>query len=251
MELFGPAYERRIVLFTDSNNFYQLKNDDKGRELLINSQVKVLDINKSDDFKNSFKILGGIAPTSEMMLVISPFDDLVYMEISEAKNLVALEKLGCTIQLSQYLGAKYIKILSGKIHDKETNQSIHFDGTYKGVKGDLDISKRELLNFKDKISLETTFNGGEPEYEIAKAFLIDKRIIGDVFLSKLLEMRNPVKTKSNPIKNFTQEICLTENLQNTLDIVAKLSIPLGFFSANYKTFVKEKTEISLTIQIDF
>jgi hypothetical protein len=251
MDNFGQPYERRIVLFSDDNNFYKLRNDNEGRKFLTNSQVRVIEMDKSGNFIHEFKILGGVLPTNEMMLVLSPFDDKTYMELAEAKSLIALDKLGSTIQLSQYLGAKFVKILSINIHDRESKKTLQFDAQYKMFKGDLDIAQKDILYLSNKITLETIFEGGEPQYELAKEYLFQKRLNGDVFLSNLLEFRNPEKTKSNPIKTYKQEIFVTENLQSTFELVAKLNFPLGFFSTNYKSFVQEKTEISLMMQIDF
>jgi len=251
MDNFGQPYERRIVLFSDDNNYYKLKNDNAGRKLLTNSQVRLVEMDKSGSFINDFKILNGILPTNEMMLVLSPFDDKTYMEISDAKSLIALDKLGSTIQLSQYLGAKFVKVLSINVHDRETKKSLQFDAQYQMFKGDLDLSQKEIMYLSNKITIETVFEGGEPQYELAKEYLYQKRLISDIFLSNLLEFRNPQKTKSNPIKTYKQEIFLTENLQSTFELVANLNFPVGFFSTNYKSFVKEKTEISLLVQIDF
>ena len=113
------------------------------------------------------------------------------------------------------------------------------------------MTQKDMLSLKNKIAIETSFAGGASQYDIALEFLKQKRLMGDIFLSNLLELRNPNLTNNNPIKTYNHTIILTEDLQSTFDLVASLQFPVGFFKTSYHSFVKEKTEISLKIQIDF
>ena len=251
MDNFGNPYERRVILFSDEKTLYQLQNDKSNRRFLTNPEIRVISINDSNSFLNQFKILGGVLPQNKMMLVLSPFDDATYIEMSEAKNKITLDKLGSTLRLCQLLGAKHIEILNVKIHDKETNQSISANVQDAPVSGNLNSKVNELHDLKNQIKLTTDFDGGDPNYEGAKYFLQQKRLEGDIFLSNLLEMRNQELVSSNPLQNITQEISMTENLQKTFDMVAEINFPVGYFDSNYKSVTKEKTEILLTIKIDF
>lgn len=248
---FGNSFERKVILFADSNTLYQLQNDNASKKILVNPELRVVNMDNSVDFLSNFRILGGILPSNNMMLVLSPFDDNTYIEISEAKNLITLDKLGNTMQLCQYLGASVIEILSIRIQDKKTDKSISFEGTSGTISGELNSKKTDISSLKNKIMLKTRFKGGEPDYETAKLFLKEKRLLGDVFLSKLLEMRNNNIVKNNQLQSITQEVCMTENLQNTFDLVSKINFPAGYFNTDYKSITEEKTEISLTIRIEF
>ena len=251
MDNFGKPYERRVIMFSDEKTLYQLKNDKSNRRFLTNSEIRIVSINDSNSFLNQFRILGGVLPQNNMMFVLSPFDDTTYIELSEAKNKIALDKLESTLRLCQLLGAKHIEILEVKIHDKETNQSIFTKGQYATVSGNLDSKVNELHNLKDQIELTTKFDGGKANYEEAKYFLQQKRLSGDIFLSNLLEMRNQELVSSNPLRNITRKISMTENLQKTFDMVAEINFPVGYFNFNYKSVTEEKTEILLTMKIDF
>lgn len=248
---FGNSFERKVILFADGNTVYRLQNDATNRIFLNNPELKVVVLSDSNDFVESFRILGGVLPSNNMMLVLSPFDDSTYIEISEAKNLIALDKLGNTIQLCQHLGASIIEILSIRIQDKKTNESIIFDGASGTISGELEARKTDINSLKNKITLKTKFEGGKPDYDNAKLFLTNKRLLGDIFLSRLLEMRNHNIIKNNPLESITQEVCMIESLQSTFDLVGRVNFPTGYFSADYKSITEEKTEISLTIKIVF
>lgn len=251
MDNFGESHERRVILFSNENTLYQLQNDKTNRRFLTNNEIKVVSTNNISSFLNQFRILGGGLPQNNMMLVLSPFDDITYVEVSEAKNQIALYKLFNIIQLCGLLGAKSVEILNIKIHEKESNESISTNLQYGVVKGSLNSKMNDLNNLKNQIKLTTNFNGSEPNYEEGKKFLQEKRLNGDVFLSNLLEMRNHNVVSSNPIKHITKEVCMTDNLQKTFDLVSKINFPVGYFETSYQSVTKEKTEIFLTIKIDF
>jgi hypothetical protein len=244
-------YKRRLVLICDKNSYYQLENDEKQRSLITNPEIEIVTLDQLDDFNAKYEILGGTRLTNNMMLVLSPFDDLKYVEISEARSLIPLEKYQVILLLSQYLGARSVTVRSAYIKNKKEAFTLEFSGKKEVVKGTAKAENQSMRSLLNNLAIESNFEGGEIKYDQAKKLLKEKNLVGDLFLSSLLEMRNPEISNDNSLIDLTHKVSLSESLQRTFEFVSKISIPTSYFQIDYKSIVEQHSEISLEINVSF
>jgi len=245
-------WRRRLIIIMDEVKIESLEFDKVGRNLLNNNEISVIPISNWQNYSESLKILGNVRPNPGMLLVLSPYNDFIYSEISESRNLFAIEKMSSTIALCQLLGVKSVVSTNIKILDRDSTKEISFDLQSNSYgSGDLKAKKQDLLYIKNRLQLKANFAGSSPHLDEATVLLKASKLDTDIVLSKLVEMKRNESKGLNKIRNLTQEISLTESLQNTFDFAANLNFPIGCISSNYKSVVKEKIEISITLEINF
>lgn len=245
------SWQRRLILITSESKKEALEFDDDGVKILINDEILIVPIDEWEQYSTKFRILGGTRPSLGLLLILSPYDDFTYSEITESRNYFALEKMAATVTLCQLLGAKSVMTKIIKIYDKKTSQEYSIDLGMNKYSGELTSKKHELQSLKNKLQVNADFEGKVPNYDDAVSFLKENNLNTDLVLSQLVEMKKYEKDGLNKVNNITEEICLTESLQNTYDLVASINFPLGHVSTNYKKIVEEQIEILITLEIMF
>lgn len=244
-------WKRRLVLVATDVQVDGLEHDKDGLELLKNQEVTILPIKQADIFDTQFALLGGIRPQPGMLLLMSPYDDNTYVEVSDARSLIAIEKASLTLRFCSLLGAKSVAVKNIKIVDTENHKELTIDAQYNTISGSLTGKKSEIENIKNQIKVNASFSGGKPNFEKAEQLLRSSRLISDPLLKHLLEMVRDSQETENKINEITQEVSLTQSLQKTFELVAKINFPSGFVGGNFKSVVKEKIEIYLSLVIKF
>ena len=189
--------------------------------------------------------------TPGMLMVLSPYDDYLYSEISESREKFSIEKMAATITLCQLLGAKKLKTKNIKILDKATEKDLIFDLEMNSINGKLKTKKKQIESLKHQLSLTTEFSGCEANINVAQEFLTKNKLDTDIVLARLLEMKNYEIQDYNRVKKLTEEITLTSSLQNTFDFTANIDFPIGYINGDYKSNIKEKLEVSIKLEITF
>lgn len=244
-------WKRRLVLVATDVQVDGLEHDKEGLELLKNQEVTILPIKEAEVFNNKFKILGGLRPQPRMLLLMSPYDDNTYVEVSDARSLIAIEKASLTLRFCSLLGAKSVAVKNIKIVDTEKQKELSIDAQYNTVSGSLKGKITDIENIKNQIKVNASFSGGKPNFEKAEQLLKTSRLVTDPLMKHLFEMVRDSETIDNKINEITQEVSLTQSLQNTFDLVARINFPSGFVGGKFKTTVKEKIEIFLSLIIKF
>lgn len=247
-----PSWERRLILVSTDRQKDGLNHDDKGLELLKNEQLMVLPMSQANLFDNHLTLMGenGLQPGT--MLAMSPFDDNVYVDIENARELIAIEKASLTMRLCGLLGAKSVETKNMKIVDTESRKEACIGGGKSGVAtGKLTAAYSDLENFKNKIENNSIFSGGNPNVEKAEQFLRASRLINDPLLKQMVNIVRDGEETGNKIKELNQEVSLTQSLQKTFELAANINFPGGLVSGGYKSKVEEKTEYFISIVIKF
>ncbi len=249
--MFEKSWERRIIIILNDNDCDELEQNEEGLEVLRNPEITVLPISKIHEFSKVLRLTGSTDPRPGMVMIISPFDNHAYYELSAARNLVAQDKMAVTLRTSQLLGSKSVKTTNIRIYDKETNKNLTLDVESDEYKGKLTSQKKEIESLRNKIQLNATFAGGKTNIEQAKSYLKQRNMDADIFLNYLIDMRSDEEGSSNKLEVVRQQISLTESMQNEFDFLATVDIPVIKINLNYKKKVKEKIEISSDIEIKF
>ncbi len=244
-------WKRRLVLVATDVQADGLEHDKVGLELLRNQEVTILPIKQADIFDTQFTLLGSIRPQPGMLLLMSPYDDNTYVEASNARSLIAIEKASLTLRFCSLLGAKSVKVKNIKICDTENLKELTIDAQNNTISGSLNGKKSEIENIKNQIQVNAIFAGGIPNFEKAEKLLRSSRLISDSLFKNLFEMVRDSQETNNKIIEITQEVSLTQSLQKTFEIIAKINFPAGFVSGNFNSIVKEKIEIYLSLVINF
>lgn len=245
------SWKRRLLIITTDLQVEALEHSEEGLELLKNHEVKVLPISEIDIFNTKFTLLGGIRPQPGMLLLMSPYDDKTYVEVSDAKSFIALEKASLTLRFCQLLGAKSVTVRNIKIVDIENQKELNIDAQKDFISGSLSGKKSDIENIKNQLKVKSTFSGGKPNLEKAEKLLKSSGLISEPFLKHLLEMVIDSKEVDNKLNKITQEISLTQSLQKTFEFISKINLPTAVVGAEFKSITKEKIEIFLSLEINF
>ncbi|MDO9552940.1 hypothetical protein [Rhodonellum sp.] len=244
-------WRRRLVLIATDVHIDGLEHDSEGLNLLKNQEVTIYPIKNSEEFEEKFTLLGGIMPQPGMLLLMSPYDDNTYVELSDARSLIAIEKASLTLRFCSLLGAKSVSVKNIKIVDKEKHQELNLDAEYNIISGSLKAQQAEIENLKNQINVNATFYGGNPDFDKAMRLLKSSRLHSDPFLKNLFEMVKESKETGNQIFELSQEVSLTHSLQKTFNLVASIKFPGGIVNSNYNSVTKEKIDIFLGLIIKF
>lgn len=244
-------WKRRIVLVATDVQVSGLEHDKEGLELLKKEQVTILPVKQEKEFEEKFTLLGEMRLDPGQLLIMSPYDENSYVDISNARSLIAVEKAALTIRFCSLLGAKSISFLNVKIVDKEKHKELTIDASSNKISGELIAKMEEIENIKNQIEIIAKSTGGKPNFEKAEKLLKRTRLISDPLLKHLLEMVRDSVDTDNKLNEITQKICLTQALQKSFDLVASINFPSGFVTGSFSSTVKEKIEIYLSLGIKF
>lgn len=247
LEEYAPN-ERRVVRFVKDEDYNNLEYKEAGKELLTNSEVLLVPMKKKEEFLHEYTIVDDIQPYDGMTLIVSPYDCAKYSEVEKANENFAMDKLDNILELCQILGAKDVKIDRIFTLNNSQKDEIKVEAEYKVAEASVENKTTHLNEMVNKLLYEVAWSGGESDYEAARACLRKNRMGGDRFLEKLVEMRN---ISNNKMKNIKKVVSLSNNMESTNELLAKISFPMGNgkFERNTKKISEEK--YYLEIQIKF
>ena len=244
-------WKRTVVLVADDNKVASLEHDDKGLDLLNNEEVTIIPMREAGSFLDKYSIASSSRIRPGMLLIISPFDDNKYLEIENVKSLVAIQKMSLISRLSFLLGAKSLYVNEIKIKDIESSQELSFNAEKGEINGELKAERKVIEKMKNEITLTSNFKGGKPNIKKAEGLLNDNRLSSDIFLKNLFETVKDSEDTDNEVKKVTQEICITQSLEKTFELVATLKLEALNIKSGFKTSKKTSTEIYLNLTIEF
>ena len=244
------SHQRQIVYFVNDAKYDGLHYYDQGKDLLSSEDVKILPISRSEEFLDTYAILGGGIPSNRMMLLISPSNHLKYAEISESAEYFALYKLTNILRLCQLLGAKNVTINDIKKESGTRSVKTNTGANGKGVSLTVETENKSSYKLKEYIGYTSSFSGGKVNYEVAISFLLKSRLAGDLFLSNLVEMRDP-EFSENEILTINQNIKLSSTSDKIFKLLATLQFPVGGGNFELNTQTAAKKNYSLDIEINF
>lgn len=246
-----PTWQRKIVIILANHIKLDLLTSDEGKAILSNKEAVVLSEDDIDTFKSNVTIMGVNSPAPGLIYALSAFDKNTYYEVSEYRNLVSMEKMAATVRLCQLLGAKKVSNEILKIYDKETNQEISADFKKPGVNGNLVVKIDELQQLKNRMKLEYNLSGSKANYNLALEYLKTRSLDADPNLKELVEISAGPGSSENPPRSLRQEICLSDAAQDAFNVAGGMKLGVISMKMEYGKIVKEKTEISITLAIEF
>lgn len=246
---------RRIVLVLDKNalmeSAYDLAPEDKA--FLHDPQSHILSYPLAQEQPAS-QALQNIIDADLLkpgaVLLQSPFDRNAYVELSEATDQFAIEKLRHFSRLCQYLGARDVTVEQIEISRETSSEVYELKGKAPVANLQLKADRTSSGSLARRFSINTTFRGGRANTEAAEKYLRSKQLWGDVVMRSLVEQ---CADEDNRILEQQVTISLSSESNRTLGLVAKLNLPpkgLGF-SASYLASATRKEEYVLTLSVKF
>lgn len=220
-----------------------------GNKLLLNEEVYIL----PSSSQQSNPVVQGLFDSGlarpGAVLIQSPFDKDVYEDSEKAVERFGLDKHLYFSELCGFLGARKVTVEQVEHKNTEGKKTASIKG---GVpirgSGEGKIENEELTSFCNHLYLVDKFAGGSPNVPEAKEFLEQKGLLGDANMKSLLEMcQNP----NIQIESRSLQLNMTSEVQRNLNVLARLDISALSLETGYDRHLKEQTELTLTIKVEF
>jgi len=115
--------------------------------------------------------------------------------------------------------------------------------------GDGKIEDEQWTSFHSKLTLHNEFQGGSPDVSAAEEHLKRVRLSGDPVMRTLIDMR---RNPNNLLTSQKLHLNMTSEVKSNFNVLANLNVPLFIsLEANYDRHVREQTEFTLTVKVDF
>ncbi|NES81362.1 MAG: hypothetical protein F6K10_08080 [Moorea sp. SIO2B7] len=185
--------KRRVIMVLSRQDLNQLQinaqSDNSVRELLLNSQVSLLDDSVKDDSSLISRLRGSGLLNSGSILIQSPYDPSSYADALNASYSFAQAKCIHFANLCGLLAAKKVSVEQMEIQtsDGKTKFSGNLDTSYGG--GGAEVESRAWAQMKKAITIEEEYEQGEPKLEQAKIYLSKYQWLSEPHMNGLLFKR--------------------------------------------------------------
>ncbi|MDJ0897565.1 MAG: hypothetical protein QNJ55_02055 [Xenococcus sp. MO_188.B8] len=250
--------KRRVIMVLSRQNLNQLQinaeSDRSARELLLNSQVSLLDDSAKGDSSLIQRLRGSGLLNSGSILIQSPYDPSSYADALNASYSFAQAKCIHFANLCGLLAAKKVSVEQMEIQtsDGKTKFSGNLDTSY--GRGRAEVERRAWEQMKKAITIEEEYDQGEPKLEQAEIYLSKHQWLSDPHMNGLLFKREA----GIPIKKHKFILSLTRESQKNLSVAFSLNIPknpsipiVGQLKGTLEQTKKEAFDFSLTINVEF
>lgn len=188
----------------------------------------------------------------------SPYGEFPYISIQNYETDVMKKKAHHIAMIANLLGALdcSYKIVLVSVEKRELTGDLKTQS--KAYETNFDLSYRKQIEDKvnSEISVKDTFKGAIPsveKYQQAVDYASKHNLLEDESVAKLLNARNPNSGDTNWYRSCELKIHLCQELNDNLDIAAKLGI-MGDafdFDSHFVKSVMRKIEMNLDINYTF
>ena len=243
-------HRRKTVLVLNQQDIDALRFEEGGADLLLNEEVYILpsSLKKSNPVVQDLIDNGLIQPGA--VLIQSPFDKNIYEKSTQAVERFALAKYLHFSTLCMNLGAREVKVEQIELKNTEDRKIVSLQGglSMKGI-GDIKIEDKEVASFYDKLTLHDKFQGGPPDVQAAEEYLKRTGLSGDDAMRALIDLR---RNPNNLLTSRELRLNMTSEVKRNFNVLANLNIPAYLsLEADYDRHVREETEFTLTVKVDF
>lgn len=241
---------RKTILVLTQKDIDALHYEEGGADLLLNEEVCILpsSLQKKNAVVQGLIDSGLVRPGA--VLIQSPFDKNRYEFSTQAVERFALDKHLHFSTLCMNLGASEVTVEQVEWKNREDKKiySHQADLTMEGS-GEIKIEGEELASFCDKLVLHDKFQGGLPDLQAAEEHLRRTGLSSDAEMRSLIDLR---RNSNNLLASRELQLNLTSEVKRNYHVLAKLNLPAYIsVEAGYDRHVREQTEFTLTIKVDF
>ena len=245
----NEPYRRKAVLVLNQTDVDNLRLKKDGAELLLNDEIYILPYPPQQSIRVVQDLIDSGIARPGTVLIQSPFDRNIYQNSTQAVERFAMDKHIHFTTLCMYLGARKVTVEQIDFKNTMGKTTVSLEGESMGVGGNVKIENKELDSFQSKLTLTDIFKGGSPDVPAARELLRQTGLSGDAYMRTLLDIRqNP----NNSIKSRQLRLNMATETQRNLNVLANLNVPAYLsLEAGYDRHVREQTEFTLTIKVDF
>ena len=243
-------HRRKTVLVLNQQDIDALEYEEGGVDVLLNEEVYILP--SSSQYSNPVvqRLFNSGLARPGAVLIQSPFCKNRYENSTRAVERFALDKYLHFSALCRDLGAREVTV--EQIESKDTEGkgpvSIQANLSMKGS-GGIKIEDEELALFYGKLTLHDKFPGGSPDVPAAEEHLRRTGLSGDADMRSLIELR---RNPNNLLTSRKLQLNMTSEIKRNFNVLANLNVPPYIsLEAGYDRHVREQTEFTLTIKVDF
>lgn len=242
-----------VVLDENTINecLYDMSPDD--RAFLFDAQSHVVQYPLSPDEPDSL-VLQNIMDADLLkpgsVLLQSPYDRNQYVEVTQAQDHFAVEKLRHFSRLCQYLGARSVVVEQVEVSTESSSVVHELNGKTPVADFGVKVDNKQSGSLARRFSINTSFRGGVSNTEAAEKYLRSKQLWGDIVMRSLVEQ---CADQENRILEQKVTLSLSSESKRSLGVVAKLKLPakgLGL-TAGYLSSVESSQEYTLTLTVSF
>ena len=242
-------HRRKTVLVLNQQDIEALDYEEGGVDVLCNEEIHIL----SPSSQHSNPVVQGLLnrgiARSGTVLIQSPFDMDKYENSKQAVERFALDKCLYLSELCSHLGAREVRIEHIEIKNTEGSTTFSVTGNVLGiVGGDTRVENQELDSFLSRLTMKDKFKGGAPDVSAARELLNRTGLINDANMRSLLDMR---QNASNLLESRKLHFDMTSETRSNLNVLANFNVPFLSLEAGYDRHIREQTEFTLTIRVDF
>ena len=243
-------HRRKTVLVLNQQDIDALRFEEGGADLLLNEQVYILpsSLKESNSVVQDLIDSGLVQPGA--VLIQSPFDKNIYENSIQAVERFALAKYLHFSTLCMNLGAREVTVEQIELKNTEDRKIVSLQGglSMKGT-GDVKIKDKEVASFYDKLTLHDKFQGGSPDVQAAEEHLKRTGLSGDDAMRSLIDLR---RNPNNLLTSRELRLNMTSEVKRNFNVLANLNMPAYLsLEAGYDRHVREQTEFTLTVKVDF
>lgn len=246
----NEPYHRKAVLVLNQKDIDALRYKEGGADLLLNEEVYILPFS----LRNSNPVVQDLIDSGlvqqDAVLIQSPFDKDRYENSKQAMERFALDKHLHFSTLCMNLGARAVTVEQIEKKNTEDKKTYSLQGgqSMRGT-GGVKIEDEEVASFCNKLTLQDTFQGGSPDVPAAEEHLRRTGLIGDADMRSLLDLR---RNPNNLLTSRKLQLNMTSEVKRNFNVLASLNIPAYLdLEAGYDRHLREQTEFTLTVKVDF
>ena len=246
----NEPHRRRALLVLNEEKIVTLRYEEDGPDLLRNEEVYILPSSLQGSNPAVQNLIDGGLVRPGAVLIQSPFDKDKYENSTQAVERFALDKHMHFSKLCMYLGAREVIVEQIELKNTEDRKIVSLQGglSMKGT-GDIKIEDEEVASFYDKMTLHDRFQGGLPDVQAAEEHLKRTGLSGDDTMRSLIDLR---RNPNNLLSSRELRLNMTSEVKRNFNVLANLNIPAYIsLEAGYDRHVREQTEFTLTIKVDF
>lgn len=184
------------------------------------------------------------------ILMQSPYDRNVYVDLEQAAEAFAVEKMRHFSRLCQYLGASDVVVEQVDVTRQKESNAYSTKASTPMVSVSAKMDNTEENQIRRTFSISAQYTGGSPNIEGAERYLRSKQLWGDVVMRSLVEQ---CADQDNRLVEQCITICLSSESKKTFSVLGNLKLPeknIGL-SADYLKKIDSSAEYSLTFRVKF
>ena len=254
------------IIFLDEDDLRKVKvNSISAYEQLINPgpDTQVINLSKEVDFE---ELVNYVNPSdiSSGNIVFRHNYARDFSQVHDFSRGVIHEKYNLFLALCHALGAKKVLIKdvtsnsSVATQDRSINADFNADSI--SVTGSAHFSntkKDEFIEvYKELLEIDTTAQGGEPDFEVAQEILREHNLKRDTFFTHIYDMR---KVRNNKLDKYVTTLDYVREYENILNskLIANVDLMMRFLNstanlAAIKDYsLKEVANNKIQIEVEF